>query len=212
MTTWLDIATYLSRAVLVLLAGLSIWSGAIILERWSVFRRNRQDQNGLENAKRLILNTQSPEFSTWMENPTDLNAGVMRAAVSAAQRAGGPLPERTLVVDRAVKSYLAEQKLRLEKGLTVLATLGANAPFIGLFGTVLGIIRAFGELSHGSEGTSSVMVGISEALVATAVGLFVAIPAVITYNSFSRQIREFIMEGEILKELYVSHLGQAAGE
>jgi biopolymer transport protein ExbB len=73
----------------------------------------------------------------------------------------------------------------------VLATLGANAPFVGLFGTVLGIIQAFGELAQSSQQASTaVMASLAEALVATAVGLFVAIPAVVAFNAFSQRIRD----------------------
>ncbi|OHE11896.1 MAG: flagellar motor protein MotA, partial [Sulfurimonas sp. RIFOXYC2_FULL_36_7] len=83
----------------------------------------------------------------------------------------------------------AKIRILLEKRLGILATFGNNAPFIGLFGTVLGIINAFHTLSKGDEfGINAVMGGISEALVATAAGLFVAIPSVIAYNYFIRKI------------------------
>jgi biopolymer transport protein ExbB len=93
----------------------------------------------------------------------------------------------------------------MERGLTVLATLGSNAPFIGLFGTVLGIISAFAALGGTTQGgANSVMSGISEALVATAIGLLVAIPAVVAYNVFSRRIRVLLQECESLKDYYLS--------
>lgn len=91
----------------------------------------------------------------------------------------------------------AELRVLLEKRLGILATFGNNAPFIGLFGTVLGIIDAFHTLSQGSEfGVNAVMGGISEALVATATGLFVAIPSVIAYNYFVRKIKMMLLEIE----------------
>ena len=74
-----------------------------------------------------------------------------------------------------------------------MATLGSNAPFIGLFGTVLGIIQAFAVLASTNAGTHAVMSGISEALVATAIGLFVAIPAVIAYNIFSKKLNPYVV-------------------
>jgi biopolymer transport protein ExbB len=87
-----------------------------------------------------------------------------------------------------------ELRLQLEKRLGILATFGNNAPFIGLFGTVLGVIKAFHHLGTSSEfGVRVVMTGISEALVATAMGLFVAIPAVIGYNYFVRKMRFLLM-------------------
>ncbi len=84
-------------------------------------------------------------------------------------------------------------RVRLEANLTFLASVGSNAPFVGLFGTVLGIIRAFHDLVgnvHG--GADVVMTGISEALVATAVGIFVAIPALAAYNAFQRKVDQLL--------------------
>lgn len=93
----------------------------------------------------------------------------------------------------ALESTRPAEKLRLEHNLSYLGTLGANAPFIGLFGTVLGIIKAFKDLAKSGVGASDnsevVMAGISEALVATAVGLLVAIPAVVAYNFFQRLVK-----------------------
>lgn len=91
---------------------------------------------------------------------------------------------------------------RLQRGLGFLGTLGANAPYIGLFGTVLGIIQAFHQLSQysGGKGTRLVMIGISEALVATGVGLLVAIPCVFAYNHLLRSSQYLLQElGEVLK-------------
>jgi biopolymer transport protein ExbB/TolQ len=109
-------------------------------------------------------------------------------------------------VDRAVKSYLSLQRSRLEEGLTTLATLGSNAPFIGLFGTVLGIIQSFGALGAHQTDAADIMVGISEALVATALGLFVAIPAVVAFNVFSKRLKNIIVKCEALKDLYLSRI------
>lgn len=91
-------------------------------------------------------------------------------------------------------------KSELEEGLGLLATIGANAPFVGLFGTVLGIIQAFQVLSQTDQGATPVMSAIAEALVATAVGLAVAIPAVAFYNSLSRSIRRTLDEAEAIHE------------
>jgi biopolymer transport protein ExbB len=85
--------------------------------------------------------------------------------------------------------------------------LGSNAPFIGLFGTVLGIIQAFGVLGQKQANGNSVMTGISEALIATAVGLFVAIPAVVAYNVFSRKLKLLLTDCESVKDYFLSHVG-----
>ena len=81
---------------------------------------------------------------------------------------------------------------RLQKGLGVLGTLGSTTPFIGLLGTILGIIVAFGELSNGGAGTNAIMFALAEALILTAVGLFVAIPAVVSFNLFSKKSKHLI--------------------
>lgn len=106
--------------------------------------------------------------------------------------------ERFLAIKKIEKELLKykplDLKLSLEKRLGVLATFGNNAPFIGLFGTVLGIIKAFHDLGNTSDfGVKVVMSGISEALVATAMGLFVAIPSVIAYNYFVRKIKTLLL-------------------
>jgi biopolymer transport protein ExbB len=94
-------------------------------------------------------------------------------------------------VGAAMASAKARLRIEMDKNLGVLGTLGNNAPFIGLFGTVLGIIKAFADLSRNSGGgAGAVMAGISEALVATAVGLMVAIPAVIAFNFFQTKVRK----------------------
>ena len=107
-------------------------------------------------------------------------------------------------LDRLFRSELGRMRPNLESGLAVLGTLVANAPFIGLFGTVLGIIQAFAALGMDSSGTAGIMSGISRALFATAAGLFVAIPAVVAFNYFSKQIKEQIVAAESLKDLLVS--------
>lgn len=105
------------------------------------------------------------------------------------------------VVDQQMGVAMQMGKARLELGLTFLGTVGANAPFVGLFGTVLGIIRAFNDLSlESSEGAQAVMAGISEALVATAVGLLVAIPAVVAYNYLQRQVKKTLNSSGALNQ------------
>jgi biopolymer transport protein ExbB/TolQ len=96
----------------------------------------------------------------------------------------------------------------LERGLGVLGTIGSIAPFVGLFGTVIGIIRAFSDLAEETGGGPSVVAaGVSEALVATAAGLFVAIPAVIAYNFFVRSVRRQTLELETLAAEFIESLG-----
>jgi biopolymer transport protein ExbB len=146
--------------VLWLLIGLSVASLAIMLERLWYLRTHRIERKTLARDMRELLAESDADRA-----PT---ATEMAAAVDGAK---------------------ARERLRLERGLAFLATLGSNGPFIGLFGTVLGIIKAFHDLA-GSQvgGASTVMSGISEALVTTAVGLLVAIPAVVAFNYFRRRV------------------------
>jgi biopolymer transport protein ExbB len=104
---------------------------------------------------------------------------------------------------------MSETLIQLRKGLGILATIGSTAPFIGLFGTVVGIIKAFADLGVGAAkgaGATAVMSGLSEALVATAVGIFVAIPAVVAFNAFGRRLRAVISRSEALAHALSSHL------
>lgn len=108
--------------------------------------------------------------------------------LAAATSAGG----RAAAEDRLVAAALDEKRF-LETRLLILGTLGSNAPFVGLFGTVLGVIRAFHDLSaDAGAGPEVVMKGLSEALIATAVGLFVAIPCVVAYNALQKKVSDLL--------------------
>jgi len=203
MPVWIVAVQWISRSVLVLLFLLSIWSVATMLR----CSRLLQKANGpageadaeLEKVSQLIETRQWEPLKEWASHEETLHAGTARTILQTSSTD----PFR---IDREVKSYLSLQRMRLEQGLTVLATLGSNAPFIGLFGTVLGIIQAFGALASHQNNASDIMVGISEALIATAVGLFVAIPAVVAFNAFSRQLRVLVVKSEALKDLYISRI------
>jgi biopolymer transport protein ExbB len=168
--------------VLWLLIGLSVISVGIMIERAAFFLARR-----LPNRDELagwLLGGDFAKARGLVADRAGIEADVLRAAL--AQTEQGP-DSVAKVVDAAMK----KSRLEYESRLAYLATLGNNAPFIGLFGTVLGIIRAFGDLAKNpsATGASSVMSGISEALIATAVGLLVALPAVVAYNVFQRALR-----------------------
>ena len=174
--------------VLWLLVALSAVSVAVIIERFWYLGRYRVDARGLLTETRRLLEQ-------------DVSAhGPGRAGAEVAQ-AG------------AIEGAKARERLRLERHLAYLATLGSNAPFIGLFGTVLGIIRAFHDLAgNQTGGPSVVMAGISEALVATAVGLLVAIPAVVAFNHFSRRVRARMTEVDWMARVALAQLIETSGE
>jgi biopolymer transport protein ExbB/TolQ len=95
-------------------------------------------------------------------------------------------------IDQGLARHFYLLQTKMQENLGVLGTLGSTTPFIGLLGTILGIIVAFGELSSGSGGTNAIMFALAEALVLTAVGLFVAIPAVVGFNLFNKKIKLYI--------------------
>jgi biopolymer transport protein ExbB/TolQ len=108
-------------------------------------------------------------------------------------------------MEKAFDVLVVEKRKELEKGLPILGTLGSTTPFVGLLGTILGIIVSFGELSQGSGSTNTVMFSLAEALILTAVGLIVAIPAVVAFNYFGRKVRNVLAEGSSLKDLYMAY-------
>jgi biopolymer transport protein ExbB len=189
-----------ARGVLVVLLILSIWSVAIMFERKKAFKEKAGTAK-IQDAKKLIESKNWPALKAWADaNPSYL-AGMIHAALTAETSQS----KTSESIDRAVQSYLSSQRIELEKGLNVLATLGSNAPFIGLFGTVLGIIQSFGILSsQQGSAMNAVMMGLAEALIATAVGLFVAIPAVVSYNVYSQKLRNLTIEAQSLRDLYIS--------
>jgi biopolymer transport protein ExbB len=136
-----------------------------------------------------------------------IEARVVLSGLRAAHAGGVPAAEQ------AIAGTLLFERLKLERGLIVLGTVGSNAPFLGLFGTVLGIIKAFRDLSvESAEASAAVMSGISEALVATAIGLMVAIPAVVLYNWFQRANKDQLGRLESLSHLVLARLQPSAKE
>jgi biopolymer transport protein ExbB/TolQ len=108
------------------------------------------------------------------------------------------LPRGPEASGQHLAAALSDERRRLEHRLLLLGTLGNNAPFVGLFGTVLGVIKAFHDLATSGAGPEVVMAGLSEALVATAVGLLVALPCVFAYNALNKRVRDLIGETEAL--------------
>ena len=170
--------------VLWLLIALSVVSFAVMLER-AVFFGSQRLRNG-EQLAAWLTHGELDKARQAVEGQTGMEAVVVREMLLAA-------PQGPDTVEEVLLSVLARERARYERFLSFLGTLGSNAPFVGLFGTVLGIIKAFNDLGavaiKGSAIQQTVMAGISEALVATAVGLGVAIPAVVAYNAYTRWLK-----------------------
>jgi biopolymer transport protein ExbB/TolQ len=186
--------------VLYILLGLSVWSIAVIWDRFFLFRKKAKESEILEaKAPELLIKGQIKEVQKLVENLTSPAAAILRVGID--NLSAGPE-----ALEQILGSQRIHEKLALEKNLLVLGTLGSNAPFIGLFGTVLGIIKAFNDLAlAGTSGPTVVMRGVSEALVATAVGLLIAIPCVATYNYFQNWIKRELSNSDRLSALLLAY-------
>ena len=185
----------ISRGVLLILLVFSIVSWALIFQKLSLFSRIGRESDQFLRIFRATRGVANPQSLASAGSPF---ASVYAAGYRELQSQVGSLstnphpPKLKSLQAVAVNMQLAssEQVRRVEKGMTWLATTGSVTPFIGLFGTVWGIIDAFAGLSSaGAASLRAVAPGIAEALVTTAAGLFAAIPAVIFYNHFLQNIR-----------------------
>lgn len=193
--------------VLWLLVALSVLVIAIALERAVYLSRDATDRTKLQQAfDSFLRGGPAPAFQEQLGSLEGYQARVLGSGMELAAR--GPD-----AAEKVMAGTIAAEKVRMERGLSVLATVGSNAPFIGLFGTVLGIMAAFRDLAQtNAEASEAVMAGISEALVATAVGLMVAIPSVVLYNTFIRYVRNRQTQVESLANLVLARLSEGSPE
>jgi biopolymer transport protein TolQ len=190
ITSLIESSGLVAKLVLLILLIFSVLSWAIIFAKWSLFRRARVQSNRFVRACRKAQRMQDISAVADQFKPSPLVAVFEGAYEELRKQASTPL--RMPAVQRATQIASSEELTRLESRLPWLATTGAVTPFIGLFGTVWGIIDAFHGLGTAGAATlRAVAPGISEALITTAGGLFAAIPAVIAYNMFIQHIREF---------------------
>lgn len=190
-----------AEAILWLLLILSVLSIGLILERWLALRAVVSRSN--KNRARMKEALQSYNLSELDEMARDresLEGRALSYGLRHVKESG------TDGLAEIFNSFGLLERPQLERSLNFLATIGSNAPFIGLLGTVLGIMKAFRDLAaNASAGNEAVMTGIAEALVSTAVGLIVAIPAVIAYNSFQKQVRGTMQSIDSVRELCVAY-------
>lgn len=184
---WLSIVEWSSRLILLILVLLSVWSISIIIDRRRYFKFLSFPADDL---KKMI---KAKSFANSSDHFMSEFLNEMKTLKSSDH------------IDKAFDAFVVEKKKDLEKGLPVLGTLGSTTPFVGLLGTILGIIVSFGELSQGAGSTNSVMFSLAEALILTAVGLVVAIPAVIAYNYFGRKVKLILSDAQGIKDLYIAY-------
>lgn len=182
--SFVDFALLGAEWVMWLLIALSVVSIAIMVDRWLWFRGKEGDTTGAraELAKAADADARAALARRWRDSPS--------LALRVAAIGLDALPGGAQSAAEAMHGERARWRREADKNLIVLGTLGNNVPFVGLFGTVLGVIKAFDDLKQASTGSeAAVMAGIAEALTATAIGLMVAIPAVVAYNYFSRRLK-----------------------
>lgn len=196
--------------VMWLMLGLSVVSIAIIVERAWLFRSVRDNLVKLARDLGRALDVSFDDARQRLVASPSAEAAVVLAGLDMAHK--GPKS-----AERAMAGAAALQRMKLERRLAFLATLGNNAPFIGLFGTVIGIVGAFAALDQTTQMTvvaagsqlatpEAVMASIGEALVATAIGIAVAIPAVAANNYFQRTIKRILANTEALSQVLLAHL------
>ena len=181
------IALFGSAWVLYLLLGLSVVSLASALERWIFFARRAENIDELSARFSEALEREDFDGARRvLRESKSLEAGIVLTALRWVH--GGPA-----ALANALDAALGNARGQLQRSTYLLGTLGNNAPFVGLLGTVIGVIEAFHELGDAGQNHAAmgnVMTGIAEALVATGVGLFVALPAVVAYNLLQKRIAE----------------------
>jgi biopolymer transport protein ExbB len=214
---FLNIALLGAEWILYVLILISILSVTLIFERIWFYRsasidqaqfresiRSDVQQGRWESAQKI-----AQERLAKLHDKGAVDLDTEMAALLLSQRSRSELsPASAEILNELSQDPVFRAKLRWEKNLAPLATIGANAPFVGLFGTVIGIIKAFRDLSQqaASGTTQAVSSGISEALVATAVGILVAIPAVVAFNLFQRKVKSALSEADALRSFLVGRL------
>jgi len=190
----------IARAVVVILGMQSAYSISVMIERWLVYRQARKQSRVFTPAVAECLKEGKIDEAIALgeQNNKSHLAKVLISGLHELQAhaRSKDIPGETIeAAKRALERATAIGIVDLKRGLGGLATIGSTAPFVGLFGTTVGIINAFqGMKTEETAGIAAVAGGIAEALVTTAFGLFVAVPAVMAFNTFTNSIETFIIE------------------
>ncbi len=195
------IAHFADQGVLYLLIGLTFVSLALIVERFlklnKLAKQSAEQRQKLEEAMSAV---RIGDLENVHLDASSLEGRVMNYGFEHLKQNGLKGLEETF------DTFIKFQQPKLEKSLAFLATVGSNAPYIGLFGTVLGIMKSFHDLANATNaGQQTVMAGISAALIATAAGLLVAIPNIVAYNYFQKQVKAIIGSVESCKDIMMAY-------
>ena len=196
-------ADFIVKSVILMLIGCSIYSWAVIIEKFRLFKKINLESEEFEEKfwKSKSAETFYNSLPVNIENPTALLfKDTMQSLLKAKSKTN--LNERMASI---LEGNIEKQISKIDKGFTFLATVGSTAPFIGLFGTVWGIMNSFQSIAI-SRNTSLAIVapGIAEALFATALGLLAAIPAVVAYNKFNNDSKKYSQRLENFSKRFLS--------
>ena len=203
------------QLVLALLAFASVMSWAIIFHKRSVIRRARREADQFESSfwsggdlAQLYRNVESRGRTTGMANIFELG---FREFARLRQQGAVPVDQLLEGARRSMRVAQLKEIDRLEYSLSTLATVGSTSPYVGLFGTVWGIMSAFASLGNAQQATLAMVApGISEALITTAIGLFAAIPAVVAFNRYADQVGRLEVRYDAFMEEFSSILQRHA--
>ncbi len=196
-----SIAQYADQAVLLILVIMSVISVGMIFERYIALSKVSESSLIIrQKIKSFLAANNLAGFETLAKESASLEGRAAAQAFEHLKTSG------ISGFEEVFNTFILNEKPELEKYLAVLATIASNAPFIGLLGTVLGIMKAFNDLAQTTDaGQQTVMAGISVALIATAAGLFVAIPAGVFYNYYTRKVKGIYTSLESVKEFGMAY-------
>ncbi len=205
-------ATIVVKLVMLLLIAASFWSWAVIVQRILDYRRARAERSALEEAF-WSGDPLDELYDRLGSQPAGASERVFVSGMDEWRRSyrqdGGLIPGASSRIDRAMDVAIQKESERLTRGMPLLATVGATAPFVGLFGTVWGIMHAFIQIAEQQNTNLAVVApGIAEALLATGLGLLAAIPAVIFYNKLSTDADRIIAGHEAFADEFATILGR----
>lgn len=191
--------------VMVILLLCSVLSITIIVERILYFQKFHGNFSQFIQilSQKFAQHEPHDKIAAWCSGQSLLEARVAAAGLEKTHVG-------TCAAEETMYAKMIAAKVQLEKGTVILGTLGNNTPFIGLFGTIIGIIQAFHALSLEGQNPSALMAAISEALVATALGILVAIPAVIAYNLINRSIKKKLANADATASIVLTHISDTS--
>ena len=197
-------ADFVVKSVIVVLIAASIFSWALIVDKYKLFKRINTSSDEFEQK---FWRSKSAEsfYNNIPANSNDPLANIFKAGMSEMLKTKSRNSNQSERVSRIIEVSTEQEMQTIEKYFTFLATVGSTAPFIGLFGTVWGIMNSFQSIAI-SRNTSLAIVapGIAEALFATALGLLAAVPAVVAYNKFNSDARKYLQKIENFSKRFLS--------